>query len=127
MLDSLLQFLEFLPAGLLFAAVCLEGFVLSRRDRDSEPAVLWLLYCAAVAAALVSVLGFTLYFTRIDPEGLKSGLWSGLLAAAASVAWSAFPNLSGGLTATILFTPATLAGTAAIIIIEGKDPLPRGM
>jgi mono/diheme cytochrome c family protein len=87
MLDSLLQFLEFLPAGLLFAAVCLEGFVLSRRDRDSEPAVLWLLYCAAVAAALVSVLGFTLYFTRIDPEGLKSGLWSGLLAAAASVAW----------------------------------------
>lgn len=87
MLDSLLQFLEFLPAGLLVAAVCLEGFVLSRRDRDSEPAVLWLLCCAAVAAALVSILGFTLYFTGVDPEGLKSGLWSGILAAAASVAW----------------------------------------
>ena len=87
MLDSHLQFIEFLPAGLLVAAVCLEGFVLSRRDRDSEPAVLWLLCCAAVAAALAGILGFTLYFTGLDPEGLKSGLWSGLLAAAASVAW----------------------------------------
>ncbi len=87
MLDSFLQFLQFLPAGLLFAAVCLEGFVLSRRDRDSEPAVLWLLCCTAVAAALAGILGFTLYFTGIDPEGLKSGLWSGILAAAASVAW----------------------------------------
>ena len=87
MLDSFLQFLEFIPAGLLLAAVCLEAFVLSRRDRDSEPAVLWLLCCTAVAATLVSILSFTLYFVRIDPAGLGSGLWSGVLAAAASVAW----------------------------------------
>ena len=87
MLDSLLQFLKFIPAGLLLAAACVEGFVLSRRDRDSEPAVLWLLCCAAVAATVVSILSFTLYFVRIDPSGLKSGLWSGVIAAAASVAW----------------------------------------
>ena len=87
MLDSFLQFLNFIPAGLLLAAACVEGFVLSRRDRDSEPAVLWLLCCAAIAAAVVSILGFTLYFVRIDPSGLTSGLWSGVIAAAASVAW----------------------------------------
>ena len=87
MLESFLQFLKFIPAGLLLAAACVEGFVLSRRDRDTEPAVLWLLCCAAVAATLVSILGFTLYFVRIDPSGLKSGLWSGVIAAAASVAW----------------------------------------
>ena len=87
MLDSFLQFLKFIPAGLLIAAAGLEGFVLSRRDRDSEPAVLWLLCCAAVAACVVSILSFTLYFVRIDPSGLHSGLWSGAIAAAASVAW----------------------------------------
>ena len=87
MLESLLQFLRFIPAGLLIAAVCVESFVLSRRDRDSEPAVLWLLCCAAVAAAIVSILSFTLYFVEIDFSGLKSGLWSGAIAAAASVAW----------------------------------------
>ena len=87
MLDSFLQFLKFIPAGLLIAAACVEGFVLSRRDRDSEPAVLWLLCCAAVAATVVSIVGFTLYFIRIDPAGLISGLCSGGLAAAASVAW----------------------------------------
>jgi len=87
MLESLLQFLRFIPAGLLIAAVCVESFVLSRRDRDSEPAVLWLLCCAAVAAAIISILSFTLYFVEIDSSGLKSGLWSGAIAAAASVAW----------------------------------------
>ena len=87
MLDSFLQFLKFIPAGLLVAAACVEGFVLSRRDRDAEPAVLWLLCCAAVAATIVSILSFTLYFVRIDPSGLKSGLWSGIIAATASVAW----------------------------------------
>ncbi len=87
MLDSFLLFLKFIPAGLLVAAACVEGFILSRRDRDSEPAVLWLLCCAAVAATILSVLSFTLYFVRIDPVGLKSGLWSGVVAAVASVAW----------------------------------------
>jgi mono/diheme cytochrome c family protein len=87
MLDSFLQFLKFIPAGLLIAAACVEGFVLSRRDRDSEPAVLWLLCCAAVAATVVSIVGFTLYFIRIDQAGLISGLCSGGLAAVASVAW----------------------------------------
>ena len=87
MLDSFLQFLKFLPAGLLIATVLLEGFVVSRRDRDSEPAVLWLLCCTAIAAALCSVVGLALYFFRIDPAGLGSALVAGGIAAVASVAW----------------------------------------
>ena len=87
MLESFLQFLKFIPAGLLIAAACVEAFVLSRRDRDSEPAVLWLLCCAAVSATVVSVLGFTLFFIQVDPSGMRTGLGLGAVAAAASVAW----------------------------------------
>lgn len=87
MLQTFLQFLGFLPAGLLIATVCLEGFVLSRRDRDSEPAVLWLLFCTALAAGVAAVLNLTLYLVRIDPSGLTSGLTAGAIAAAASLAW----------------------------------------
>lgn len=87
MLDPLLQFLKFIPAGLLVAAVCVEGFVLSRRDRDSEPAILWLLCCAAIAATVAGIVSVTLYFVSPDPSGLKSGLCFGGLAAIVSVAW----------------------------------------
>src|SRR5271157_2708716 len=51
---------------------------------------------------------------------------SPIMQAAAIVAGSALPCLSGGVTTTIRSTPATLAGTPAIIIIDGKEPLPRG-
>ncbi len=87
MLQSFLQFLQFLPAGLLVATACLEGFVLSRRDRDCEPAVLWLLFCTALTAAISAVLSLTLYLVRIESGGLTSSLTAGAIAAAASVAW----------------------------------------
>jgi len=87
MLESFLQYLTFLPAGLLVAAVCLEGFVLSRRDRDSEPAVLWLLCCAAFTSAISAIICLTLYFVRIYPSGLQTGLVAGGLAALSSAAW----------------------------------------
>ncbi|MDB6071968.1 MAG: ribonuclease inhibitor [Verrucomicrobiales bacterium] len=93
MLETFLQFLNFLPAGLLVAAVCLEVFVVSRQDRDSEPAVLWLLCCTAVAGAIAAVLEFTFYFIKIDSGGLRAGIGSGIIAAFASAAW-AFKRLA---------------------------------
>lgn len=87
MLDSLLSFLDFLPVGLLFAACCLEGFVLSRRDRASEPGVLWLLCCAAIAAAAAAVLHGVLYGMKLEPLGWRlSSVFAGL-AALVSLAW----------------------------------------
>jgi len=87
MLESFLQLLTFLPAGLIIAAACLEGFVLSRRDRDSEPGVLWLLCCTAITAAIAAIVSLTLYFIRIDPAGLRTGWMAGCVAATASAAW----------------------------------------
>ncbi len=49
--------------------------------------MLWLLFCTAIAAAVSAVIGFTLYFVRIDPSGWKTGIWAGVIAAAASAAW----------------------------------------
>ena len=87
MLDSILQFLGILPVGLLVATACLEGFILARRDSDSEPAVLWLLFCAGLSGAVSALVCYVLFFAGMDPAGLIRGTHAGLIAAAASVAW----------------------------------------
>ncbi len=85
--DSLLSFLDFLPVGLLLAACFLEGFVLSRRDRDGEPGVLWLLCCAAVASAALALLHVVLYMMHLESLGWRSGGGFAVLAALISLAW----------------------------------------
>ncbi len=85
--DSLLSFIDFLPVGLLLAACCLEGFVLSRRDRDGEPGVLWLLCCAAVTAAGAALFHGVRSIVRAEPLGWRPcGVFLGL-AILISLAW----------------------------------------
>ena len=79
MLDSLLSLFLQLPLGILFAAGLLECFVLFKDRRDAEPAVLWLLFCAAVAGVLCGGVYFLKHGT---PEYT---VWAGLAAGLAAV------------------------------------------
>lgn len=72
MLDSILQVFLQLPVGLLFAAILMEGFILWKDRREVEPAVLWLLCCAAVTGVLCAAVHYLL------KGNLDYALWVGL-------------------------------------------------
>lgn len=86
-MPALLQFLQFLPVALLLAAGLLEIFVVSRRDAAAEPGVLWLLFCAVVAAGLAALSGFTGYFWKGNHASLQQGFLAAALGTVGSVAW----------------------------------------
>lgn len=58
MLDSLISLVLQLPLGILLAAGLLECFVLFKNRRDAEPAVLWLLTCAAIVSLICAGVHF---------------------------------------------------------------------
>ncbi|RYD27650.1 MAG: hypothetical protein EOP86_24230, partial [Verrucomicrobiaceae bacterium] len=83
----LFQFLHFLPAGLLMASVLLELFVLSRRDAEGEPGVLWLLFCTVMAAGLAIVVDLGWFFWKGDRVSLFQAFQTIALAGLGTAAW----------------------------------------
>ncbi len=69
------------------ASGLLEIFVITRRNADAEPGVLWLLFCAAAAAGMSAAAGFGWFFWKGGNDILLQAFWSMGLAAAASAAW----------------------------------------
>lgn len=82
-----LTFLLLPPVSLVLATVLLEVFVLRRRDREAEPGVLWLLFCAVCAATLAGTAGFAWHLWKKDPAWLTPSFWMFGTAAAGSLAW----------------------------------------
>lgn len=125
------------------AAALLEIFVITRRNADGEPGVLWLLFCCAVASALDAAAAIGWFFWKGGDEILRQGFWSIGLAACSSIAWwlkrqgrnRAFlllsdrfrdsnpanpPKRKPGQLLWILGYRAALAGTAAVAMILGS-------
>lgn len=86
-MPALLQFLQFLPVALLLASGLLEIFVVSRRDSDAEPGVLWLLFCTVMAAGMAAVPAFVEFFWKGNHAALQQGYLAIALAVVASTAW----------------------------------------
>lgn len=82
-----LQFLQFVPAGLLIASGLLEIFVISRRNAEAEPGVLWLLFCTVAAAGVSAATGFVFFFWKGDKAALLQAFWALSLAVAGTAAW----------------------------------------
>ncbi len=76
-----------LPAGLLAGALLLEAFVLRENAREQEPAVLWLMFCAVVAAGVVVLVEAGLYMWRGDGARLGEAMWVGGAGVAGALAW----------------------------------------
>ena len=80
--------LLYLPTGFVAAVLFLEYFAQWKKNREIEPAILFLLFGAAGAAVTVAVLAYS-----FSPVGRASGqlqvfaTWMGLVAAAISVAF----------------------------------------
>jgi hypothetical protein len=87
MTETLFVLLLGMPAGLLAGALLLEAFVLRENAREQEPAVLWLMFCAVVAAGLVVVVEAGLYMWRGDGARLGEAMWVGGAGLAGAVAW----------------------------------------
>ena len=87
MTETLFVLLLGMPAGLLAGALLLEAFVLRENAREQEPAVLWLMFCAVVAAGLVVVVEAGLYMWRGDGARLGEAMWVGGAGLAGALAW----------------------------------------
>ena len=80
--------LLYLPTGLILGAMLLEFFAQWKKNRDIEPAILFLLFGAAGASVSVAVLAYL-----FSPVGRASGqlslfaMWMAVVAAAISVAF----------------------------------------
>jgi hypothetical protein len=77
MTETLFVLLLGIPAGLLAGALLLEAFVLRENAREQEPAVLWLMFCAVVAAGVVVLVEAGLYMWRGDGARLGEAMWVG--------------------------------------------------
>jgi mono/diheme cytochrome c family protein len=87
MTETLFVLLLGMPAGLLAGALLLEAFVLRENAREQEPAVLWLMFCAVVAAGMVVVVEAGLYMWRGDGARLGEAMWVGGAGLAGALAW----------------------------------------
>ena len=87
MTETLFVLLLGMPAGLLAGALLLEAFVLRENAREQEPAVLWLMFCAVVAAGVAVVVEAGLYMWRGDGARLGEAMWVGGAGLAGAVAW----------------------------------------
>ena len=87
MTETLFVLLLGIPAGLLAGALLLEAFVLRENAREQEPAVLWLMFCAVVAAGVVVLVEAGLYMWRGDGARLGEAMWVGGAGVAGALAW----------------------------------------
>ncbi|MDB6134552.1 MAG: hypothetical protein JWM59_2795 [Verrucomicrobiales bacterium] len=69
------------------ASVLLELFVMSRRDSEGEPGVLWLLFCAVMAAGLAIVADLGWFFWKGDRTSLFQAFQGTVLAGLGTAAW----------------------------------------
>jgi hypothetical protein len=85
--SPVLTLLQNLPFGLLLAALLLDVFIVAKRRREVEPAVLWLLFCSICASGLVVLVTLAIFFVKGDASRLHEGFWGLVVAAVASLAW----------------------------------------
>ena len=107
MTETLFVLLLGMPAGLLAGALLLEAFVLRENAREQEPAVLWLMFCAVVAAGVVLLVEAGLYMWRGDGARLGEAMWVGGAGVAGALAAS-----TGGMSIPLLWVVLV---TAAIL------------